>query len=56
MTGREFQVCDGKGITSLWSLIKNCEFFEISSAVMHSIIVGCSGAIAMNLTTSIKQV
>ena len=23
---------------------------------MHSIIVGCSGAIAMNLTTSIKQV
>ena len=41
---------------NLWSLIKNCELFEISSAVRHSIIVGCSCAIAMNVTTSIKQV
>ena len=45
-----------KGIPDLWTLVKNCEFFQISSAMMHTIIIGCSGAIAMNLTVCEKQV
>ena len=39
-----------------WALVKNCEFFQISSAMMHAIVVGSSGAIAMNLTVCQKQV
>ena len=31
-------------------------FFQISSAMMHAIVVGSSGAIAMNLTVCKKQV
>ena len=42
--------------SGLWTLVKNGEFFQISSAMMHAIIVGCSGAIAMNLTVCKRQV
>ena len=42
--------------SGLWTLVNNGEFFQISSAMMHAIIVGCSGAIAMNLTVCKKQV
>ena len=47
--------CNRKGIPDLWTLVKNCEFFQISSAMMHKIIVGCSGAVAVNLTVCKKQ-
>ena len=42
--------------SGLWTLVNNGEFFQISSAMMHVIIVGWSGAIAMNLTVCKKQV
>ena len=48
--------CNRKGIPDLWTLVKNCECFQISSAMMHAIVVGNSGAIAMNLTLCKKQV
>ena len=38
-----------EGIPDLRALVKNCKFFQISSELMHAIIVGCSGTIAMNL-------
>ena len=39
----------------LWALVKYCAFFQISSAMMHAIVVGSSGAsIAMNLTVCKK--
>ena len=41
VTGREFQIFGP---------------FQISSAMMHAIIVGCSGALAMNLIVCKKQV
>ena len=31
-------------------------FFQISSAMMQTIIIGCSGAVAMNLTVCQNQV
>ena len=46
--------CNRKGIPNLRTLVKSCEFFQISSATMHAIIVDCSGAIAMNLTVCKK--
>ena len=42
--------CNRKVIPNLRTLVKNCEFFQISPAIMHAIIIDCSGAIAMNLT------
>ena len=48
LTGSEFQIFGP-------FLIKNCEFFQFSSAVMHTIIIGSPGAIAMNLTVRKKQ-
>ena len=46
------------GIPGLWTLAKKCEFCQISSAVTHATIVGCTcfGAIAMDLTACNKQV
>ena len=44
-----------KRVPKFWTLIKNCEFFKICSAVMHSIIIGCSSVIAKDLTIC-KQV
>ena len=38
------------GIPDLWALVKNRDFFQISSAMMHAIFVGSSAAIAMDLT------
>ena len=46
--------CNRKGIPDLWALVKNCEFFQISSAMMHAIVVGSSGAIAMNCICSLN--
>ena len=45
VTGRESQILGP-------SLVKNCEFFQISPAMMRVIIIGCSGGtcIVMNLT------
>ena len=37
-------------------MVKSCEFFQISSAMMHAIVVDSSGAIAMNLIVCKKQV
>ena len=54
--GKLVRVSNGKGIPDLWALVKNCEFFQISSPMMHAIVVGSSGAIAMNLTVCQKQV
>ena len=42
-------VTAGKEIPDLWNLSKNRELFHISSAVMYAIVVGSSGAIAMNM-------
>ena len=39
-----------EGIPDLWTLVKDCEFFYICSAMMYAIVIGCSGAIAMSLT------
>ena len=47
VVGREIQ---------MFGHIKNCKFFEVCSAMMHVIIVGFSGAIAMNLTICVKQI
>ena len=47
---------DREGIPDLWTLIKDCEFFQICSAVMCAIVIGCSGAIAMSLIIHKKQV
>ena len=47
-----------KGIPDLWALVKNREFSQISTAMMHAIVVGSSAAIAMDMTvcntTSLK--
>ena len=48
LTGREFQ------IFGPWQRIGNF-FFQICSAMMYAIIIGCSGAIAMNLTEVEEQ-
>ena len=46
-----------KGIQDLWTLVENCEFSDFKgSTMMHAIIIGCSGAIAMNLTVREKEV
>ena len=49
---------DRKGIPDLWTLVKDCEFFQIVSAMMYMyvIVIGCSGAIAMSLIICRKQV
>ena len=47
VTGRDSRSLD---------LVKNCKYFWISPAIMHAIIIGCSGAIAMNLTQWRQQV
>ena len=36
--------------------MKNYEFFQIIPAVMHAIIIGCSGAVAMSLTVCKNKV
>ena len=45
-----------EGIPKLWTLVKDCEFFQICSAMMYAIFIGCSGAIAMRLTVRKKKV
>ena len=45
-----------EGIPDLWTLVKDCEFFYICSAMMYAIVIGCSGAIAMSLTVRKKQI
>ena len=47
---------DREGIPDLWTLVKDCEFFQICSAMMCAIVIGCSGAIAMSLIILKKQV
>ena len=49
LTGREFQ------IFGPWQRIVNF-FFQICSAMMYAMVIGCSGAIAMSLTVRKKQV
>ena len=44
-----------EGIPDLWTLVKDCEFFYICSAMMYAIVIGCSGAIAMSLTVLKKE-
>ena len=53
---REVIVTKGGNSPDLWALVKNCEFFQISSAMMHAIVVGSSGAAAMYLALCKKQV
>ena len=45
-----------EGIPDLWTLVKDCDFFQICSAMMYAIVIGCSGAIAMRLAVRKKQV
>ena len=45
-----------EGIPDLWTLLKDVEFFQICSAMMFAIVIGCSGTIAMSLTVHKKQV
>ena len=47
---------DRERIPDLWTLVKDCEFFYICSAMMCAIVIGCSGAIAMSLIIRKKQV
>ena len=47
---------DREKIPDLWTLVKDCEFFYICSAMMCAIVIGCSGAIAMRSTIRKKQV
>ena len=46
---------DREGSPDLWTLVKDCEFFQICFA-MYAIVIGCSGAIAMSLIIHKKQV
>ena len=43
-------------IPDLWTLVKDCECFQICSAMKYAIVIGSSGAIAMSLTVRKKQV
>ena len=45
-----------EGIPDLWTLVKDYEFFQICSAMMYAIVIGCSGAIAISLIIRKKQV
>ena len=47
---RQRSDCNRKGNPRHSDLGKNFEFFQISLAIMHAQIIGCSGAIALNLT------
>ena len=49
-------IVTGKEILDLRTLVKSFELFQISSAMMYAIIIGCSGAIALNLTVCKRQV
>ena len=44
------------GIPDLLTLVKDCVFFQICSAMMYAIVIGCSGAIAMSSIIRKKQV
>ena len=47
---------DREGIPDLWTLVKDCEFFQICLAMMCAIVIGCSGATAiMSLITCKKK-
>ena len=48
-------IVTGKEILDPRTLVKNFEFFQISLAIMHAQIIGCLGAIALNLTVSKKN-
>ena len=37
-------------------MVKDCEFFQICSAMMYTIVIGCCGAIAVTLTVRKKLV
>ena len=41
---RRFKVLNRKGIPNLWTFVKNCDFFQICSAMMHAIITGYSAS------------
>ena len=53
---KEVIVLNRKGIPDLWILVKNCDFFQISSAMIHAIIIDCSSAIGMNFIPCWKKV
>ena len=47
--GRQFHIC-------FKSLVKNCEFLDVSTTGMHSIITGCSCVMSMDLSVCQKQI
>ena len=47
--GRQFHIC-------FRSLVKNCEFLDVSTTGMHSIITGCSCVMSMDLSVCQKQI
>ena len=47
---------DREGIPDLWTLVRIVNFFQICSAMMCAIVIGCPGAIAMSLIIRKKQV